>query len=263
MSTTAIMRCLYYLPAFFAAVDAIVLFRRKLHREVPWFATYLIFAAVSLTVLGVLFELHNPAVNFFGGWIADLVLVTLATLFILEGWQNLLHEYPAVKRLGTIVVIVVALVLLIIAAVTAPYGASTYDIMSYVVVKVTIIGMRSARFVLVGLIVSFFAFTTYLALSWKHFQFGILLGYGLYCAASLACKAYQTKMMGAGIFIQIGVIDSTAYILTLILWLTYLLRSESSRPTPLIPPTAKADLEHWNEALSDLMNKKPEKANVD
>ena len=116
-------------------------------------------------------------------------------------------------------------------------------------------GGHCARFVQVGLVVAFFAFTTYMALSWKHFQFGILLGYGLYSAASLACKAFQTKMMGAGFFLNIGLIDSTAYILTLVLWFTYLFPSERSAQPPLLPSTARADLEHWNDALSDLMKK--------
>jgi hypothetical protein len=122
-------------------------------------------------------------------------------------------------------------------------------------IKAANTGLRSARFLLVGVIVAFFVFTSYFALGWKHFQFGILLGYGLYSAASLACSAYAAKTMGQGFYFSITMIDSTAYILTLVLWLTYLLRREPHTSMSLIPQSARADLEHWNDALNGYMNK--------
>jgi len=178
----------------------------------------------------------------------------LATTFILEGWRNLLHDYQAVRHLGRTILIIVGLLLLAIVALTAPYGISQDQHVSAIFIKAVNTGLRSARFLLVGIIVAFFVFTSYFALGWKHFQFGILLGYGLYSAASLACSAYAAKTMGQGLYFSITMIDSTAYILTLVLWLTYLLRREPHTSAQLIPQSAKMDLEHWNDALKGYMN---------
>src|SRR3954469_10529036 len=162
-NSSLLFRFMYLATAILAAANAIVVFRRKLYRDVPWFTIYLVFTSLGMLVDEVLWENQanfpdNLYVFFFVGWFITGCILTLATMFVLEGWRNLLNEYPAIRRLGLIVLGIVAVVLLALALASVPYGQSDSNRFGMYAMKIAFVAERSVRFVLVGLIAAFFMF---------------------------------------------------------------------------------------------------------
>lgn len=216
-----------------------------MHREVPWFAIYLVLVLTHVVVDGYLFNVHPKYFYFFIGWIFQGAGVVLELMVTMEAMRNVLVDYPTIRKWGRKALPVVGIALLFLAVSAVPYGPRNPDVYA----EAVHLTMRSARIIQVGLIVAFFALTRYLALPSRHYQFGILLGLGLYVSASLACEAYivQVQLVWAGLLI-----DSFAYLTTLLIWLTYIYREEPSLPPP--PVSSHSDLDSWSVALVEMSN---------
>lgn len=241
-----LVRLLYLLTFLAEAAVLWALLRRRLHREVPWVTKFLLYVLARDMIVYPLYELADAMRFYYLSWILEVGAMTLITVFLLEIFRHALAEYAAARNLGRNVLIVAAIVLAVIAVSTAPYGA-THSILTTKIVMVT---ERSIRIVHVGLIVAFFCFARYLALSLKNYQFGILLGYGLYAASNLAVAALNAQM-GAGVAYKTMLIDAVTYVCMYLIWLAYLLKREPTAP-PGSPPIGGKELEQWSQALSDL-----------
>jgi hypothetical protein len=249
MSQYEIVVLLYWSFGILASLNVFFLFRRRLYREVPWFVTYMLAVVANQVIDDYLLLYVRPPYFYYGAWAFQGVMVVLGLLFNIEAIRNALVDYPTVRRWGTNAIVVVALALTVVALCMLPYGSENAN--KYM--KVTQIAMRSARMIQLGVIVAFFSFTSYLALGWRHYQVGILLGYGLYVATSLAGSAYVAQM-GPSVGWRMTLLDSYAFLCTLILWLVYIVRTKPAVPREL-PLSASTDLDGWNEALTDLIKK--------
>jgi hypothetical protein len=104
-------------------------------------------------------------------------------------------------------------------------------------------------------LIGIFALSSYLGLSWRNYNFGIALGYGLYATVNLVAvvvEGYLGPRKGGKVFSLVELIDATAYKLTLILWMTYLWRADRDQSNQPPPSGGDKDLEAWNDALKPL-----------
>jgi hypothetical protein len=252
MSRIQIYTLLYCLTGLLGAVNAYFLFRRRLHRESPWFVAYLMTLILDEVIGGSLFQfVEEPVyafVYYYTSWMFNAWLLVFSSMFIIEGIRNALVNYGAVRKWGRNVLTLIGVGVLFVAIWSLPYGAEHSD--QYM--KVTHLAMRSARMVQLSVIVAFFLISSYLALAWRHYQFGVLLGFGLYAAVSLSCETFLAQM-GFQVGFKTMVVDCIAYLLTLVMWLGYIVRTEPKPPT--LPPSATKDLDQWNEALTGLIKK--------
>jgi hypothetical protein len=195
-----------------------------------------------------LYELEKyPHTKFFiASWVVEGIAMVLATIFILEAMHAVLAGYEAIQRLGRNLLIVTGLALIAFTLFTANSGADN----SIPIEKLTLVTDRSIKIVQIGIIVVFFVFSRYLALSWRHYLFGIVFPYGLYAGLNLAVATFAAQK-GDTYGYRLMLIDSIAYICLHLLWLKYLLQPEPKGPSEL-PPSASADLERWDEALSGM-----------
>jgi hypothetical protein len=69
----------------------------------------------------------------------------------------------------------------------------------------------------------------------------------------MSAAAYSANV-GASVGWNTMLIDTISYILTLLGWLTYIVRTEPNVP-PDFPTSASKDLASWNGVLNDLMKK--------
>jgi hypothetical protein len=246
MSQRETINFIFFLTGLLGLSNATLLVRRRLFREVPWFATYIALVLAHVVVDGYLFNVDPMITYYYIGWIFQGAGVVLEMMITIEVMRNILVDYPTVRRLGRHALIAAGVTFLLIAISVLPYGSEH----SGLYMKVTHLTMRSARLIQVGLIVAFFALARYLALAAKQYQFGILLGLGLYVSASLSCEAYVTQV---GPTLEWGgmLIDSFAYLITLLLWLICLYRQEPKLPQ--LPASTNADLDGWNATLTDLL----------
>jgi hypothetical protein len=170
-------------------------------------------------------------------------------MFMIEAIQNALAAYSSVRRWARNVIIVAAVALLLVAILVLPYGTENAD--QYM--KVTHVAMRSVTMIQAGVLVVFFAFSRYLALSWRNYQFGILIGYGLYVSVRLAGHASMAQG-GRQVAWTVMLVNSFAYLCTLLVWLIYILQQEPKVLPP--PPESGKELDEWTRALSDINQRK-------
>ncbi len=238
---------------------ALALLRQRLYRTVPWFTIYIGYLIAFTYILHRVYNSGDKAAYFYGYWAGNAVTLILAFMVILEVFRNAMVGYESVRKLGVVVLVTMACVTLLIAIMTSAHGSdwgnSTFSQVFMRLVQVT---QRGVRMIQLGLLVGLFAFSSYFALSWRNHVFGIALGYGLYASVNL-CAVAVVGFVGPkrlGLAYPITIIDGLAFICTLLLWLTYLLRPDRGSLYQTVPPsTAKPDLKHWEEALTDLMKR--------
>ncbi len=246
MSQRETLIFLFWLTGLAASVDAFFLFRRRINHEVPWFAVYLVVVIIKQAVYCCLYLYARPFYLYYISKAFEAAVLVLSSMFIIEAVRNLLVDYPTIRRWGRSALIGVAISLLLLSILILPYGSENSELS----MKIIHLPMRSARMIQLGVIVALFGLASYLGLGWRHYQFGLLLGFGLYVAVSLSCEAYVTQM-GRSVGWKIMLVDCYAYICTLILWLIYVLRADLKCP-PNLPPSASKDLDGWGEALNGL-----------
>jgi hypothetical protein len=245
-----LVRFLIILPIVLATLIAVTLVRRRLLKEVPFFSAYIFGQVIMTSALYLIYNSGNQLAYFYGTWVQTGICVTLAFLVIPEVFRKTLDDYKSVRRASVQYLIFVGLLLTVISILILPYGTRPnlfIDTFSHTVLAAE----RSVRILQIGTVVAFFAFSSYLALSWKHYLFGIVLGYGLYATANLSCKAY-VAYMGPSVSYMTSLVESAAYSCALLVWLIYLLKPDP--PHRGLPPsaTAKDDLEQWSDALAKL-----------
>ncbi len=249
MSKPQIFHALYWITFLFVSTVAFFVFRRRLHKEVPWFATYLLLIAVDEAVSDYVLMFVGPVEWWYVSWFFGGCLVVLGSMFTIEGIRNQLVDYPTIRSWARNILIIAVLLFAVLAVLLVPYGSEhTAEQMKFVQVS-----MRTARFIQLSVLVVFFAFAAYLSLSWKHYQIGILLGYGLYVAVDLSCTAFIAQA-GREVAWRITLIQSWTFILVLLLWLRYIIKVEPRSSLPL-PGSSSEDLDRWNHALEQIVKR--------
>ncbi len=237
---------------------AFVLFRRRYYRELPWFTTYIVYVAVyTVTAYYVVGKISkDPPTRFYAYWVGNLINQFVAFMVIIEVFRHCVRGYDSIRKIGINVLLAIALLAVIIAVLLAPFG-SQFDNSEALrqMARSMLVLQRSIRVVQIGLLVAVFALSSYLGLSWRNFNFGIALGYGLYASVNLVTSV-AWEYLGARWNLPTGdvvtLIDGLAYKLTLILWMTYLWRPDRGQPSQLPPSDGSPNLEEWNELLKPM-----------
>jgi hypothetical protein len=110
---------------------------------------------------------------------------------------------------------------------------------------------RSARFLQVCLLIVAIAMMSRLRLTWHHYSLGIAAGFGVYSALDLILLELRAHL---------HVVTDTAFVLLrpaaynlgVLIWAFYFLRPQSGNPVDRLPGS---DLENWNDALSEHVDK--------
>jgi hypothetical protein len=235
-----------------------VLFRRRLYRELPWFTTYIFYIAVYTCVFYWVSTIRpRMPLAFYCYWGGNIINQFIAFMVIIEVFRNLVREHKSVRKFGITALIVIGALVLLVAILMAPYGSQVQKntIISQMAHAMLVL-QRSIRIVQIGLLVAIFAFGSYLALSWRNYNFGIALGYGLYASVNLVSSVVSEYLgvhrLGTTVANTVNLLDGLAYKLTLILWMTYLWRADRGQPTQLPPSGGDKDLQDWGDALKPL-----------
>lgn len=241
-----LMRFIILAPILPDLVILFLLFRRKLAKELFWFASYLFFCVLFLPVLFAVYETGDPDRYFYASWLYNGLTLILAFMVILEVYRNVLLGYPAIQRLTVVFVVTIGLLLVGVGIYVGKLGSPN----SIATVEIMLVIERSVRIIQIGLIVSLFAFVSLMGLNWKNYIFGIALGCGLYAAANMAVTAVAVEVLRTA-YVMV-VVDQFAYLGMLAIWVIYVRQPEPARQI-LFPPSARQDLERWNNALTDVL----------
>jgi hypothetical protein len=240
-------------PILPGAIMLYTFFPRKLYIDTPWFTVYLGLIIASAPALFWLYQFaSNTDYNmdyFYGAWIGEGWAVTIAFMVILDVIRCLMKDYESIRRGGITFVVLMVVVLSVIAVSVGLWGS----VRAHPTIRTFLALERSVRIVQVGVLLSVFAFSSFLGLRWRNHVFGVALGYGLYAATDLAMITYVSHF-GATSAYKALVIDELAYIVTIVTWTIYVLQGEPARNV-VVPPSSREQLERWNQALAGIATK--------
>ena len=232
------------------SVLAVVMVRRKLHREFPAYFSYTVF---NLVFSGLLFWFdHADWVSAeeykYADWADEIGCIVLRFAIIQEIFSVLLRSYPALKRLGLILFRCAASLLLLAAVIVSAYGNKTGI---PIIVQGLAILDRSVAIVQCGLLALLFVFASYFKLSWRNFVFGIALGLGIFSSVQLATAALRAGQgLGSGGF---DLLVMGTYNICVLIWVAYVFAPE--RQLSHITKMPEHDMGTWNYELQRLLER--------
>ncbi len=240
---------LWLAPHALQIVIAVIMVRRGLFREFPFFFAYTIFQILEE---GTLFILdHHPRVTgiqyWQAQWIGHLIAIALRFSVIREVYSNAFRDYPGFKQLSRILFRVAATALIFIAIVIVARAPDDGTIPLLAgVPKVEL----AASMVLGGLVLLLLGFASYAGLAWRGFGHGIAVGFGVYSCVQLATQTMRiwTGPVAGYVF---DLITMTTYHCSVVVWLVYLLAPELAGRR--VKPLPENNLEEWNAELQRLL----------
>ncbi len=212
----------------------VVMLKRGLHREYPYFFNYTMLRVLSDVIL---FIVHNQSYTlyYFSYWVSAALSALLSFAVLYEIFQQAFRPYEALRDLGLILFRWSALVILLVAgmwAVTSGHPAQEGSITNAI-----LLAERSVRLMQCGLVFFLLLFSEYLGISRRNLLFGIALGFGLFASVNMLVAS---GLSHAGV-VHVSVlrwINSGAYNLSALIWLGYtaLAPSRSGAQLPFAAP---------------------------
>ncbi len=231
------------------AVIGIAMLRRRLVRECPWFFAYTIFHVFRVGAEFYVYHRMTQANYFWVYWVGQAISAMLGFAVIYEIYDRVFGRYDAIRRLGSLLFRWGAVALLIVAVVMA---ASNQGSETNRVVEAVISLERSVRVIQCGLLLLLFALSSFFGLSWRHYVFGMALGFGIFVSVEMAAITLR-GYFGTTAREAWALANSAAYCCAILIWVGYFLA-----PQPAVKTVAKVpkyELEAWNRTLLELLNR--------
>jgi hypothetical protein len=225
---------------------ALLMARKKLFRELPIFFSYTVFHVVRSVTLFYVRQHSSLTTYSYAYWSAELISAVLGFAVIYEVFSMVLEPYPGLRRLGMMLLgwAAVVMVILSIAAAASP-GASQPGMIAAVFDF-----ERSIRIIQCGLMAFLFIFASTLSLSWKHYSFGIALGFGIFATVDLIAVAVRAQV-GSAAAQSFALLKPGSYLMATAIWTAYLLMP-AAEPAE-VSSLSRYQLERWNRTLLELL----------
>jgi hypothetical protein len=244
----------YYLwiaPHLLLAGIAVIMYRRKLVRQFPWFFAYVCFEVLEF---GPLFASHRFKIGGLSYWSFYSVTGVISTILrfgiILEVLRHLVSNYAVLARTLKPYFRWFAIGLLILALAFSLYAGGDRSNRSWFVMNLL---DRTALILQTGLLACLFLFSGYLNLSWRNQVFGIAFGLGVYAVVDLITTAIRSQH-GFRHADLLDYLSMGAYHCSVLIWMFYLLRRERTRSNDVHDLPAHHDVEAWNQELERLLH---------
>lgn len=240
---------LWLAPHVLQVLLAIVIVKRKLHRQFPVFLAYTLYQVLSNAALFALDHAPQISADVFHVAINIDAALSIALRFaiIYELFVVVLRPYEALKRLASLVVQLVLIALLLVALFVAAYG----PVAEYAsrLISLYIAMSRATSIVQCGLLLLLSLFSSYFGISWRSFVFGIAFGLGFYLAVQLALVAIASHINVS----LANMIEMSAYHLSVVAWLFFAWAPQ--RAGVAVESVPRHQLESWNVELERLLQR--------
>lgn len=213
-----ILMYLWVAPHVLLLAVALLMWRKKLHREFPIFFSYLVFEILQFSVLFVMRLLGTPSDVYVNADIAGRIgsiafrFAILQELFEAPLANNMPLRQPVARALNGIAILLMALS-------AAFVGPLYYSILHQRVfwAYVTIAALNTAQ---CGLLVLVFFWQGFLGLRMSPFAFGIALGLGAVAGFEPVRQALNDTL-GKEYAVAINIVQGAVYHVAVVLWLYY------------------------------------------
>lgn len=230
------------------------MWRRNLAREFPaFFAFAVLSSAGQFSVYGAdLSDSIGPFTFWRIDWVSLLVESLLKFAVIGEVFSRMLKPFPAVSRLGKLLIRGTGAALVLAAALAAALGHSDS---TYLLISGAHTLEQTAFLIATGLALFLFSFANYFHLRWDRASYGIMLGLAISGCEHLATWAAMTNgNLSVHARTLLDFLNMATYHVCVLIWMYYLLTSEKSSPQPPQPPPDHT-LDDWNRELERLLHK--------
>lgn len=231
-------------------VLGIVLLAKRIWRYSPVFTVYALFSLLQAMALYSMYSIRSNAALYIYVYCACEALGCLLGIGVIyEIYRFLLTNYPTLHTVAS-TAIQSAIALLVGASLSMVYFHAPVEgsrlVAGFVVLE------QATRIVEVGLLMFLFTFSRVFGLHWRQAAFGIALGLGLFTTVELAGITMRSYfgITAAPIF---GIVRSLSFNASMLIWIGYLLAPEKAVTTSELPK--RAQLEQWNQAIMELINK--------
>ncbi len=225
---------------------AVVMWKRKLHREFPVFFWYTLF---HISQFLVTFSVQKmPKTLFVAFWTYELLDVFFTLAVVQEVFVHVFNPYQSIRRLGAQVFRWATMVLIgicILAAAAVPGTAMKLDML----LRWLTIMERSANMVEAGLLFLLFILGAVFALDWRDYVWGIAAGMGL--STSIVLVAWALRIYLGTWGPVYAIIYSGGYNVGVIVWFITMVGPERQRRVEGLPDVEQ--LRSWNRALSGFL----------
>jgi hypothetical protein len=160
-----------------------------------------------------------------------------------EGYDGLNRAVGGIFRWAAAMLILVGAVTVAASAGPDPGGRFAVAYVSFA---------RAAAFLKGGLLLLLFISARRLALQWKHYVFGIAIGFALHASVELAAMAVRARV-GLIAMPTYNFVNNLAYDCAILIWVVYLLKRESAVHFGHRIP--HHELEEWNTAIVELIQR--------
>lgn len=225
---------------------AAVLLAKRAWQKYPMFVAYVFF---NLFETAATFPRYRMgAAYFYTFWICEAIGIVLGLAVVREIFTNIFAPHAALRKLA-ILIFRVAMVALVLLACGALYEQSAN---ARTIARVVMLATDATRIVELGLIMFLFLSSSAFGLHWRQNEFGIALGLGTCAAIELINVTLMTHLSPAA-GQMLSLVRSLSFNFSLLIWLGYLLVPERATTRGEMPK--KAQLEQWNQAVTELINR--------
>jgi len=222
---------------------AVVMWKRKLHREFPAFFWYTVFHISQFVVaFSTQKSIKAYFVTFWAGELLD-IFFTLAV--VQEVFVHVFKPYQSIRRLGGGIFRWATFVLIGVCIVSAAAVPGTSLKLDALLRWLTIVE-RSANLVEAGLLFLLFILGAVFALDWRDYVWGIAAGMGLSTSIVLVMFALRIYLGTWGP--MYAIIYAGGYNIGVIVWFITIVAPERYRRVEGLPDVEQ--LRSWNRALS-------------
>jgi hypothetical protein len=241
---------LWISPHAFLGVVAVILCKRRLHREFPCFFAYVLYEIAEFILLFTLRSAPSVTGAEYGYAYYATLMISVALRFgvIGETSKHLFRESPSLKvamRRTLLWVQGLLVVVAILLAIYAPGGNGVRWIAGVSVVN------RGAAMVQAGLLLCLLLFSRFLGVSWSRPAFGIALGLGVLTSVDLAIYGLRAEFTTDVLVPYLDLLRTGTYFVCILIWIGYSLASEHEPASVTAIP--HDEVETWNTELRRLL----------
>ncbi len=195
---------------------AVIMYRRKLHRQFPIFFAYVLFNLASFAILFPLYRSDSSMGYFFAYWIGAIACWVFGFKIIREILSDVFRRFPNQRKVGLMLFRWAALVVAgsVLLLVVSNFGGPHTSLGA-----VMIVIEKCVRLAQCALILLLLLFSRRMGVSWRQQSIGIALGFGWFAAVEMvAFVLYSERAIHPS---TLNLLNVVAYSVTLIAWIAY------------------------------------------
>jgi hypothetical protein len=244
-----VIRALWIVHPVLETAIAIVMLRRGQHHQFKYFFAYIVAQILDFTVAFPAYW-YQYTYYFYVECSLTAVALVLGFMAIYEAFRDLFQHYHTLKNLGIMLFKWAGLLLLLVAGILSVFTRSP-DTSAW---GHALLAVRSClRCTQVGMVLFLLIFARYAGVSRKRQSFGIALGFGVVGTVELAVAVSMSNYRLSDD--SLSLINVSAYICPLLIWLGYALKSHAREVVYPQP-------QRWEQTLIDIHHPSPSDSSI-